>query len=76
MYIDRMEQLQVRTEQPIAAKRRRGSGRPFTRDDPRINRGGVPSDIRAFHNWMREAFAKRLQEGGEDGLTNGEHIIR
>jgi hypothetical protein len=25
---------------------------------------------------MREEFAKVLQEGADDGLTNGEHIIR
>ena len=71
-----MKPGQARTEQPIPAKRRRGSGRPFTRNDPRINKGGVPSEVRAFHNWMRESFAKFLQEGAEDGLTNGEHIIR
>jgi len=71
-----MEPKRVRTEQPIAAKRRRGPGRPFTQSDPRINRGGVPSEVRAFHNWMRQAFARSLEEGTEDGLTNGEHIIR
>jgi hypothetical protein len=65
-----------RTEQPRAPKRRRGAGRPFTKDDPRINKGGVPSEIRAFHNWMRESFAAILQEESEDGLTNGQHIIR
>ena len=71
-----MKPIQVGTEQPIAAKRRRGPGRPFTQSDPRINRGGVPSEVRAFHNWMRQAFARFLQEGTEDGLTYGEYIIR
>ena len=62
-YFDPMKPVQVRTEQPMAAKRRRGSGKPFTKGDPRVSRGGVPSDVRAFHNWMREEFAKVLQEG-------------
>jgi len=70
-----MEPPRVRTEQP-AAKRGRGPGRPFTQSDPRINRGGVPSEVRAFHTWMRQTFARSLQEGTEDGLTYGEHIIR
>ena len=76
VYIDSMEPKSVRTEQPIAAKRRRGPGRPFTQSDPRINRGGVPSEVRAFHVWLRQAFARSLQEETEDGLTNGEHIVR
>ena len=46
---ERMEPIQVRTEQPIAAKRKRRPGRPFKQSDPRINRGGVPSEVRAFH---------------------------
>src|SRR6516225_6045080 len=71
-----MKPIHVRTEQRIAAKRRRGPGRPFTQSDPRINRGGVPSEVRAFHNWMREAFARFLQAPAEDGLAYGEHIIR
>ena len=71
-----MKPIQVGTEQPLAAKRRRGPGRPFTQSDPRINRGGVPSDVRAFHTWMRESFALVLQERTEGGLTNGAHIIR
>jgi len=73
---ERMEPIQVRTEQPIAAKRKRRPGRPFKQSDPRINRGGVPSEVRAFHNWMRQSFARFLQERAEDGLTDGEHIIR
>lgn len=71
-----MAQTEIRTEQPIAAKKKRGAGRPFTRNDPRINRGGVPSETRAFHEWMRESFATTLQERTEDGRTKGEHIIR
>jgi hypothetical protein len=65
------------TPQPSPAKRRRGPGRPFAKGgDPRINKGGVPSEIRAFHNWLRESFAAALQVESEEGLTNGQHIIR
>jgi hypothetical protein len=71
-----MEPSEVHTTQPLAANKRRGVGRPFVKNDPRINRGGVPSEIRAFHTWMRETFARALQEQSEEGLTNGEHIIR
>lgn len=71
-----MAQTEIRTEQPIAAKKKRGAGRPFTRNDPRINKGGIPSEIRDFHKWMRECFAVVLQEQSQEGLTNGEHIIR
>jgi hypothetical protein len=71
-----MEPAEIRTLQPLPVKRKHGAGRPFAKNDPRINRGGVPSEIRAFHNWMRETFARALQEESEEGLTNGEHIIR
>jgi hypothetical protein len=71
-----MEATEIGTAQPSPA-RRRGPGRPFAKGgDPRINKGGVPSEIRAFHNWLRESFAASLQEESEEGLTNGQHIIR
>ena len=34
---ERMQPIQVRTEQPIAAKRKRGLGRLFKQSDPRVN---------------------------------------
>lgn len=36
----------------------------------------MPSEVRAFHTWMRQAFAQFIQERAEGGLTNGEQIIR
>jgi hypothetical protein len=68
--------MEICTQQPIAAKKARGRGKPFTRNDTRINRGGVPSEIRAFHHWMRESFAASLQERTDEGRTKGEQIIR
>ena len=58
-----------RTEQPIAAKKRRGTGRPFTRNDPRINRGGVPSEIRAFSSGFNKGgFNASLSRGQNSDL--------
>jgi len=58
-----------RSEQPIAAMKRRGPGRPFEKGDARINRHGVPRESLAFQKHLRKALAQELQRPSD---SNGE----
>jgi len=59
----------VRSEQPTAAMKRRGPGRPFEKGDTRINRHGVPKESLTFQKYLRKALAKELQRPSS---SNGE----
>jgi hypothetical protein len=53
----------VSTEQQ--APKRRPRGKPFTKGDPRINRGGVPAEALQFQREMRSALAEELSKPSE-----------
>jgi len=59
----------LRSEQPIAATKRRGPGKPFEKGDARINRHGVPKESLTFQRYLRKALAKELQRPSS---SNGE----
>jgi len=64
-----MTDLLAGSEQPIAAMKRRGPGRPFEKGDARINRHGVPKESLTFQRYLRKALAKELQRPSS---SNGE----
>jgi hypothetical protein len=43
-------------------RKKRGPGRPFVKGDPRISPGGLPKEVREFHQHYREALVAALSK--------------
>jgi len=51
--------------QPTAKKRKRGPGRPFRKDDPRINRQGKSKQLSELEREFRQAIVDELYRPDE-----------
>jgi hypothetical protein len=49
--------------------KKRGPGRPFVKGDPRISPGGLPKEVREFHQHYREALVAALAKPSHSDET-------